>query len=77
MEVDHVGVHASHCCTKHGCKYNDSECPVEQGEVTQDHPCETCEWADTEIARWLHEATNQQIAAELVRRGEHHAAANL
>ena len=36
------GVHQSHCCKLHGCKYGDEDCPVEQGRMTQDGPCETC-----------------------------------
>jgi hypothetical protein len=42
-EDDHVGVHRTHCCLLHGCKYSDPSCPVENGEVCQDHICETCE----------------------------------
>ena len=41
--ADKVGVHQSHCCWKHGCKYGDDDCPVELGTVKQDHLCEYCE----------------------------------
>lgn len=27
------GVHITHCCFEHGCKYGDNECPVELGIV--------------------------------------------
>ncbi len=37
-----VGVHQAHCCNKHGCKYGDSDCPVEVGLAPQEYPCETC-----------------------------------
>jgi hypothetical protein len=39
------GVHTSHCCHKHGCKYavNSGECPVENGTLVQEYPCEFCE----------------------------------
>lgn len=37
------GVHASHCCVEHGCKYGDKNCPVVQGMIEQKHPCEDCE----------------------------------
>ncbi len=37
-----IGVHASHCCKWHGCKYGDSDCPVCNGEVEQEYLCEDC-----------------------------------
>jgi hypothetical protein len=37
------GVHASHCCFIHGCKYGDDDCPVEKGEVKQEYICESCQ----------------------------------
>jgi hypothetical protein len=40
---DSAGVHATHCCTEHGCKYGDAGCPVADGTVQQDYPCEFCE----------------------------------
>jgi hypothetical protein len=42
---EHWGVHESHCCPKHGCKYGDNDCPVVLG-LTDKHSnhCETCEW---------------------------------
>lgn len=44
MTADRTGTHQAHCCDEHGCKYGDSpNCPVEQGTVKQDGPCETCE----------------------------------
>jgi len=43
-EIDHVGVHRTHCCILHGCKYGDpAECPVVDGEVEQEYLCEYCE----------------------------------
>lgn len=36
------GVHRTHCCIKHGCKYGDSDCPVELALVEQDYDCESC-----------------------------------
>ena len=42
--VDKVGVHTSHCCSIHGCKYcEDETCPVVQGEAEQEYPCEDCD----------------------------------
>jgi hypothetical protein len=37
-----IGVHATHCCKQHGCKYGDEDCPVVLGEVKQVYPCEEC-----------------------------------
>lgn len=51
--VDQTGVHATHCCPRHGCKYGygmheeELECPVSQGTVPPLYPenngCERCE----------------------------------
>lgn len=51
--VDQLGVHATHCCPRHGCKYSygqpkkEQECPVAQGTVLPCYPenngCERCE----------------------------------
>ena len=40
--VDNYGVHISHCCRWHGCKYGDPECPVVLGDVVQEDLCEYC-----------------------------------
>jgi len=41
--VNHDGVHQSHCCEKHGCKYMDDDCPVETGRLPALYMCEDCE----------------------------------
>jgi hypothetical protein len=41
MSVDNFGVHASHCCVSHGCKYGDPNCPVEKG-LSLGVVCEIC-----------------------------------
>lgn len=48
-----IGVHASHCCKWHGCKYGDDDCPVYHGEVEQLYLCEDCyyELEDEEYCR--------------------------
>jgi hypothetical protein len=46
----HDGVHATHCCWLHGCKYCDSDCPVKTGEIKQAYACEDCQedgWSET------------------------------
>ena len=37
------GVHKSHCCILHGCKYGDCNCPVVKGDIRQDYICENCD----------------------------------
>lgn len=34
------GVHATHCCTKHGCKYGYKDCPVELDLIKQRYACQ-------------------------------------
>lgn len=36
------GVHETHCCSEHGCKYGDIDCPVETGLIKQRYKCEFC-----------------------------------
>jgi hypothetical protein len=49
---DRWGVHISHCCLFHGCKYGDDDCPVYLAKTAQEHPCEDC---DTREGTHLHE----------------------
>jgi hypothetical protein len=44
MDKSKYGVHQTHCCTKHGCKYGDEDCPVVSGEIKQDYICESCDY---------------------------------
>ena len=37
-----IGVHASHCCKWHGCKYGDEDCPMVLGKIKQLYLCEDC-----------------------------------
>lgn len=48
IDLEDIGVHTSHCCKQHGCKYGDEDCPVAFGEHKQEYPCETC-WMETMI----------------------------
>jgi hypothetical protein len=41
-EIDHTGVHTTHCCDHHGCKYGDDDCPVVLKTHKQVYPCESC-----------------------------------
>jgi hypothetical protein len=44
MDKNKYGVHASHCCIEHGCKYGDEDCPVVSGEIKQKYLCEYCDY---------------------------------
>lgn len=41
------GVHETHCCVKHGCKYGYKDCPVELDLIKQRYPCEQNEINDS------------------------------
>jgi hypothetical protein len=43
-----IGVHRTHCCLKHGCKYGKKDCPVVWKSVKQEYRCEYCdgEWRE-------------------------------
>ncbi len=43
MDKSKYGVHQSHCCIKHGCKYGNDDCPVVNRKIKQKY---TCEWCD-------------------------------
>lgn len=43
MDKNKWGVHESHCCVIHGCKYGDKDCPVVKGKTKQDYICEECD----------------------------------
>ena len=38
--------HRTHCCKKHGCKYNDDDCTVVLGTEKQAYRQECCDIAD-------------------------------
>lgn len=38
-----IGVHVTHCCVLHGCKYGHEDCPVETGVYAQAYPCMDCD----------------------------------
>lgn len=48
-ESSYYGVHATHCCSVHGCKYmQDDICPVVNG-LDSGVECEACEWDQERI----------------------------
>lgn len=38
------GVHETHCCVFHGCKYGDDDCPVVTRKASQVYDCEDCRY---------------------------------
>lgn len=36
--------HLNHCCSVHGCKFKDDDCPVVSGLLKQNYPCRECMW---------------------------------
>ena len=63
MDKSKYGVHQDHCCKKHGCKYGDNDCPVEDGTVIQTYICQygdemndSC--FNEEVIKELHEAVD-------------------
>lgn len=49
-----TGVHRTHCCKYHGCKYGwqvalaGEMCPVSSGTIRQDYACEQCDFEKEE-----------------------------
>lgn len=44
VEKGHWGVHETHCCSIHGCKYGYEDCPVVLGGlIKQKYKCEDCD----------------------------------
>lgn len=42
MDKSKWGVHQTHCCKFHGCKYGEPDCPVVKGLIQQYYLCEYC-----------------------------------
>lgn len=51
IEKENWGVHETHCCAKHGCKYGDEDCPVVIGFIKQKYDCEDCIYEREELSR--------------------------
>lgn len=45
----YLGVHETHCCVLHGCKYGNDDCPVVNGQIKQTYQCEGCRFDLEEI----------------------------
>lgn len=64
MKVDRIGVHATHCCPKCGCKYGDQKCPVMLGLIEAEYLCESCE-QDREELLWRFESMTLSELSDL------------
>lgn len=62
MKVDQLGVHATHCCKRCGCKYGDPFCPVVSETVVAEFPCEDCEERLNSLVYELNNATNDELS---------------
>ena len=49
----HIGVHATHCCKRCGCKYGNSDCPVVIGTIKAVHGCEDCEADERDFDEYI------------------------
>jgi len=63
--MDEDLVHVEHCCSIHGCKYGDRDCPVKLGNKKQAYPCEWCALAEEEVSEVLPE-WSEEVGAELM-----------
>jgi hypothetical protein len=60
MTENEIGVHRSHCCILHGCKYGDENCPVKNRVVIQTYPCEECNSIGVKTVQDLFELMNNK-----------------
>jgi hypothetical protein len=71
MEPNKYGVHRTHCCAIHGCKYGDEDCPVASGTIKQEYSCEWCNDEGFENAERVQQyVTYQQKIKEAKENGE-------
>lgn len=42
MKAELLKAHEATCCTIHGCKYSEEECPVVSKEIKQQYLCPDC-----------------------------------
>jgi len=56
--MNEYGVHTAHCCVKHGCKYEDENCPVINRKVRQQY---TCEWCNDDGIKTIEELYDSMI----------------
>lgn len=62
------GACPSHCCVRHGCKYDYEGCPVVAGTVAQEHACPYC-GTFTEMSWVLYQPSTGEFFNDRRRRG--------
>lgn len=55
------GVHETHCCKKHGCKYGDEYCPVVLGHIKQVYKCEDGDFDNGCFEPEVHELQKKEL----------------
>lgn len=60
--IDRTGTHATHCCSEHGCKYSNDDCPVVNGEV-EGIVCESCIWEEEDLKHRLTQMSSNEAKA--------------
>jgi hypothetical protein len=65
VEVDHIGVHVTHCCDKCGCRYGDEDCPVATGKLKPAYKCVDCESDRRYLIETLRFLSPEELAALL------------
>lgn len=64
--MTNIGVHETHCCSDHGCKYGDEDCPVVKGTV-EGIRCESCDLEFHDLKNLIRfNATNEAVAVKLL-----------
>lgn len=62
--MEFLSVHDAHCCTKHGCKYCDPNCPVVLG-AEPGIRCEDCDsddyYREEDNKRYANNITKERI----------------
>lgn len=53
-----TGVHETHCCAEHGCKYGEEDCPVVNGAV-DGLSCEECEYCMDDLKAFVQDIHRQ------------------
>ncbi|MEG9650759.1 hypothetical protein ACTO5A_22940 [Pseudomonas aeruginosa] len=62
--MSNAGVHAAHCCARHGCKYGDDDCPVVVGTVEQLYQCEECSDENSRLDAAMRKAVALGVMAD-------------
>lgn len=59
------GVHETHCCVLHGCKYGEEDCPVVLKQTKQRYTCESCGYEGIKTLEDLHTIADTDINKDI------------